>query len=318
MFSLAPSLNSEAAPRFSPHASFAETGDFRRCRLGAMGLDDVSVGGRLDLRHAVFGAGGLSAFNVSAQDGAIDLRGAQWDGPLLLSSDELNQFQMTWPDLEPWLRFARASDEDSAADTDPIEQRFVEPRDYRNLARYLRAQGEAIPAQRAEYQQKALEWDQLRGGENDAAFVALEWLLWTWPTRNGTSLGRLLWLASLLLIFATGLLWFDRKRLVVVPLSTESSARDFRDCSISELPQGAFAPWLANDRLRLSAMSALRLAFFLTPGDYRYVSERHRLDLSAPVAARWFVWLAGKWLLALAAVTIANRSPALRAVLPFD
>lgn len=279
--------------------------DFRRCKIGKAVFNDVFMSGPVNFGGAAIGADGLWLVGATGGDNPFDLRSASFAGPINLEEAILPGLLVQWNDVRQGLA-----------------QAGTNARIYHQLARFFRDNGKSLDALRAEYEAKRLEWKTWPGKSQDTVAAFAEWWLWTWPTRNGTSILRVLGIAAAIWLIVGASLLPIRRRLVFLP-SNETGSKNQAPSSKPWNPLNT-AQLPASANLRGGAISgALRAFFFafvllfkLSPWKIRYVGTSYDGSPSSLSIYLFFIWLLGFGLVGIAALTIANLSPPLRTFMP--
>lgn len=282
-------------------SAFNGLADFRGCQMGAARFDYTEFRGTATFVNARVGPGDLSFRNASFRGNDSDLAGLRVDGTLRLDQANFAKLRFRWTDVGPAI--LRGSPDASAlAFLHKRLQELGEEDDARDVSYYL-----ATQRMRERVGSRQTEWP-------EKTWAVAQWLVWGVPTGYGTKLGRIVLIAlgcwlllALPLAFAKGL-------LVSLPATSPTpddhpAARIYRPLFAPDM--GAYCEVTSRGR----AAAAFRYAFALM---FKLPGNRTRpVD---PLGSRhgWYlqlVWWIGSLLLALIAITLANTSPAIQAIL---
>ena len=260
---------------YAQMSAFQGLADFRGCRMGGARFDYTEFRGTATFVNATVGPGGLSFTNASFRGDNSDLAGLRVDGALRLEQANFAKLRFRWIDVGASI--LRASPDASVLAF--LHKRLTElgeEDDARDVSYYL-----ATQRMRERIRSGQTEWP-------EKAWAVAQWLVWGLPTGYGTKLGRIV-------LVALGC-WL----LLAAPIAFLPGPDTGGHCQ-------------ATARGRMAA--ALRYTFALM---FKLPGNRSRpLDLLGGRYA-WYLhvlWWVGSLLLALIAITLANTSPAIQAVI---
>ena len=256
-------------------SAFHGLADFRGCRMGGARFDYTEFRGTATFVNVAIGSGGLSFENASFRGENSDLAGLRVDGPLRLGQANFSKLRFRWIDVGASI--LRASPDASVlAFLHKRLQELGEEDDARDVSYHL-----ATQRMRERIRSRQTEWP-------EKAWAIAQWLIWGLPTGYGTKLGRIV-------LVALGC-WL----LLALPLA---------------FPKGLLVSGPAGDTARSRIATAFRYTFALM---FKLPGNRTRpVD---PLGSRyvWYLqllWWIGSLLLALIAITLANTSPAIQAII---
>jgi len=290
--------------------AFDGPADFRNCNITETRLDFVTLAKSADFRLSRLAR--VEVGTISGPQRSLDLRTLQDVEYLRLTPAAVPIVDFYWHEIEGALTL----DDTSGA----LERAIVDA---------VRANGTPLDARRASYALKAAAWQRLVDGltgdgpmpEDREREIArtLEWGLWSWPTKEGTSLVRLLWLGLVLWALASLALLVHRRSLVRLPARGEpglDAIRPWHEIVVADLPEGALCPLGGLRQASLTLAYAFQLCFLWSPGNLRHAKTTGDLHQSDVTYLRLLLWLCGKYLVLLAALTLAALTPALQGLLP--
>jgi hypothetical protein len=275
---------------------FAGLADFRGCTMRSARFDYVDARGDVMLVNVHVEPGDLTLRNAALRGGRSDLSGLRVTGRLELEGAHISALQFRWHELVRPLQRAGAG-----SDVLRLLHQRLEALQQKEEARMVWAMlaeqifHERLDNHDIDFSEKAGLW--------------LEWLFWGWPTSYGTQLGRIaaLTLAIWLLLSLPLLLW---PRIQV----------GHWQGSLSDAPQRHRAAPL--EALKIQQVAALdrRLQLLAYSLGLMFATPGLRLRPAEPLPSGVPIYLAvmrgaGAVLMALLALTLANVSPVLQAIL---
>lgn len=281
-------------------SAFQGLADFRGCRIGAGRFEFTEFRGTATFVNGTVGPGGLSFRNASFRGNESDLAGLQVAGPLWLDRANFAKLRFRWMDVGPAI-LRGAPDASTLGFLHKRLQEMGEDDEARDVSYYL-----ATQRMRDRIRSPEVQWP-------EKTWAAAQWVVWGLPTGYGTKLGRIVLIALGCWLILAVPLAVPRGLLVTLPAASPApegpTARPYEPLSTPET--GAYCDLSPRARV----YGALRYAFalmFKLPGN--------RLRAADPLASRyaWYlelVWWLGSLLLALVAITLANTSPAIQAIL---
>ena len=281
-------------------SAFLALADFRGCRMGSARFDYTEFRGTATFVNAIVGPGDLSFKNASFRGTDSDLAGLRVDGALRLDRANFAKLRLRWADVGEAIRRGEP-DASVLAFLHKRLQELGEEDDARDVSYVL-----ATARMRERVRSRSTEWP-------EKSWAVAQWAVWGLPTGYGTKLGRIVLIAlGCWLVLAAPL---TRPKGLLVSLPAGAPAPDPRTARpYHPMPTGDSGAY-SDVSPRARAAEAFRYAFalmFKVPGN--------RLRPVDPLASRWgwyleLLWWVGSLLLALVAITLANTSPAVQAIL---
>jgi len=280
-------------------SAFQGLADFRGCRMGTGRFEFTEFRGTATFVNGVVGPGGLSFRNASFRGNESDLAGLQVAGPLWLDRANFAKLRFRWSDVGAAI-LRGTPDASTLGFLHKRLQEMGEEDDARDVSYHLATQRTKDRLRDPEVQWPEKSW------------AAVQWMVWGLPTGYGTKLGRIVLIALGCWLVLSAPLALPRGLLVSLPAASPPEALAAKPYEPLATPDtGACCEVAA--RARVSA--AFRYAFalmFKVPGN--------RIRPADPLASRyaWYLellWWLGSLLLALVAITLANTSPAIQAII---
>lgn len=291
-----------ASERIDAVSRFRGPVDFRRSQIDTLIFDAAIFEKDAMLRGMTLGS--VSFRNSLASAGTLDLRNSSITGRLFLEGALLSALRIDWQVAEHALAAAASTSET-----------------YRSSAESLRQAGQRLDAMRADYTADRLDTyaSDISIGERFAR--QLNWVLWSWPTRNGTGFDRLFALYTGLWCLVWSLAIWARKRIIATPIAPTGKDKPAGRATWyieaeGTFPAGAYCAIGTGAATRVVSNFTTGLLFSTQPTGARYANYSAVWDVDVFGLAFRGARVLALGLLALAVLVLANRVQAIGALLP--
>jgi uncharacterized protein YjbI with pentapeptide repeats len=290
---------------------FQKLADFRGCRIERAVFDYAVFRAPASFVQAQFGAGGASFRSTAFEGDRVDFNQVRSQGALNLNDTYMPRVDLRWRELGPALLAAQPPPDMLSR----VHRRLTElGRSDEALDVYYHY---AMSQARAQLSHPGLP-------ASERAWRAVELGVWGWPTGYGTRLGRIVLVS--LVVWAVLTFPVLAGRITLIRLPTRPRARRSRGAAeppsrrayepmlAADVPTGAGRPtsWLS--RGWTACLFTFGLMFRIPVRTIAYIEPGSRPGRHGWERYFMLQWVVGALLLGLVALTLANISPALKAL----
>ena len=287
--------------------TFHGLADFRGCTMQSAKFEYTEFLGNVAFVNTSIIPGDLSLENAALRGASTDLSGLRVDGKILLDKTHFSNLQFRWRDIGSAILRAKP-------DSNTLTQ----------LRRHLDAAGESAEAKEVAYYLADRQmYEQLHSDNvewSEWLWIRSEWLVWGWPTGYGTKLGRIIVIAlAVWLFFSVPLLVLSARRKLTFARFKPTVNSDGTSKPVTPRYEAVSPESVVDGSTRVGHVASVGavLTYTMSLMFKLPVTDLHPVaPVSSAVAhyLRVTYWL-GSLLIALIALTLANVSPAIQAVI---